>query len=385
MDFQNVKELTIDEGDVKTIHDSDGNILWGALGYEVDYQGDTTQDDGATPDNPQTVNVVTGTQGIWVHGKNIFTFGTSSATRQGITWVCSGDTATGSGTATQTWTDVTPKIALPTPLPIGDYTFSIPSALSKKVDAYFWHLDNTRSSISLSAGQTSKTVTIAKETVNVSIALGYITVNETIDLELSNFQIESGSTVTTYEPYQGSTYTINLGSIELCKIDTYQDYIYKSGDNWYVHKETAKSVFDGTESWTGINSYAYFITEVSEDIIRPDDIYGTPLILSPQFEATTRSKMYNSVVDYGIGIHEATPSRVIIRNKDYTTTPTFTTWLSNNNVICYYALASSSDTQITNITLIDQLDAVYDWAIRYGYNFTVSGNLPLVISQTLIT
>lgn len=42
-------------------------------------------------------------------------------------------------------------------------------------------------------------------------------------------QLEKGSQATSYAPYKTP--------IELCKIGDYQDYIYKSGDKWYVRKE----------------------------------------------------------------------------------------------------------------------------------------------------
>ena len=60
----------------------------------------------------------------------------------------------------------------------------------------------------------------------------------------------------------------------------------------------------------------------------------------------------------------------------------FKTWFSNNNTIFYYVLATATDTQITDSTLIGQLNAIHEWLTRYGYNATVSGNLPLVINQT---
>lgn len=45
-------------------------------------------------------------------------------------------------------------------------------------------------------------------------------------------QLEKGSTATSYAAY--------FTPIELCKIGTYQDYIYKSDGKWYVHKEVGK-------------------------------------------------------------------------------------------------------------------------------------------------
>ena len=41
-------------------------------------------------------------------------------------------------------------------------------------------------------------------------------------------QLEIGSTATTYEPYQSQEYSVNLGSLELCKIGDYKDKIKRS-------------------------------------------------------------------------------------------------------------------------------------------------------------
>lgn len=91
------------------------------------------------------------------------------------------------------------------------------------------------------------------------------------EVNYSNVQLEKSSIATSFEPYvggipspnpsypqtvnvvtgeqtitisdgnsQSQTYTIDLGSLELCKIGTYQDYIYKSSGNWYKHAEVAK-------------------------------------------------------------------------------------------------------------------------------------------------
>ena len=91
----------------------------------------------------------------------------------------------------------------------------------------------------------------------------------------TNLMVSIGSTLQPYEPYVGGVpspspdypqdvnvvsgsqtiaitsdgntqqYPITLGSTELCKIGDYQDYIYKDGDDWYVHKEISKIILNG--------------------------------------------------------------------------------------------------------------------------------------------
>ena len=58
---------------------------------------------------------------------------------------------------------------------------------------------------------------------------------------LNSIQIEQGSKVNAYTPF-------GTELIELCKIGNYQDYFYKSGSKWYLHKEIEKVVLNGDES-----------------------------------------------------------------------------------------------------------------------------------------
>ena len=55
----------------------------------------------------------------------------------------------------------------------------------------------------------------------------------------------------------------------------------------------------------------------------------------------------------------------------------------NLSLELYYGiLVPQVDTQITDATLISQLDAVHEWLTRYGYSSNVTGNLPIIIDRT---
>ena len=43
MDMQNVSNLTIPEGQVRTIHSKDSRLIWGRVAYNTKYAGDTFQ------------------------------------------------------------------------------------------------------------------------------------------------------------------------------------------------------------------------------------------------------------------------------------------------------------------------------------------------------
>ena len=43
MNLQDVSHIHIPDGDVRMIHDSDNRLLWGAVGYNVLFSGNTFQ------------------------------------------------------------------------------------------------------------------------------------------------------------------------------------------------------------------------------------------------------------------------------------------------------------------------------------------------------
>lgn len=221
---------------------------------------------------------------------------------------------------------------------------------------------------------------------NTNLRIGVSEYDNGARCKLTNIQIEVGSTPTSYEPYTGGIpapnpdypqavqtvtgeqtvaiddgintqyYTVNLGSIELCKIGDYQDYIYKSGDDWYVHKEFGKIVLDGSEEWVN-NSTRYFYTVVDDALIFRDTDINSPIV-SNYYPVAPSIVIYNRGVSYGIALDQ-TVSRFRVRNSDFgSDVASLQSWLSTHNTTVYYALSTPTDTKITDATLISQLNAV---------------------------
>lgn len=167
---------------------------------------------------------------------------------------------------------------------------------------------------------------------------------------ITDGQLELGPTATTYEPFEN--YIIELGSIELCEIGTYQDYIYRDeNEDWYVHKETGKVVLDGTENWERIPYTATQVYYRWYNSISTEDGFCNYLDVVPT--STSIVNVENSIRANGdfIGIRFTPSFQPSIDD--------FKTWLSNHNLDFYYILATSTDTKITDNTLIGQLN---DWA-----------------------
>lgn len=192
-------------------------------------------------------------------------------------------------------------------------------------------------------------------TINVTDKLIIYSNGDTIKLNtyVEDLQIEISDVPTPYVPYSKTDYPISLGTIEMCKIGNYQDYLYKNNGKWYVHKEIGKVVLDGSENWAdrqqGSATYLYLKCTLQN---------GANGGLSDKFKY---NQSYNAPEEHILVDHYWKEASIVIR-KDRLTTPNvanFKSWLSNNNVTLYYVLATPTEEEITNTTLIEQLEAIY--------------------------
>ena len=153
------------------------------------------------------------------------------------------------------------------------------------------------------AGASSITFTIDS---NYTLAIGLLNADGTRQVML----VKGSTADRTYQAYTSSSYPLTLGSIELNKIGTYQDYFYKDNGNWYLHKEIGKET--DTSGSTGITI---------------NDMVNNGTIVSY----------------YGGSVSGKTI--------------TYDSAISGTNTILYQK-ATATDTQITDTTLINQLEAV---------------------------
>lgn len=173
------------------------------------------------------------------------------------------------------------------------------------------------------------------------------------------------------------SYPLNLGTLELCKIQNYQDRIYKDNGNWYLEKNIGKAVLDGSESWVLENNGTFGT--------RNSYFYDRKLF-STSFEGLLCN--YYKVAgsgDYYIRWRGSNEYNVDINNKDISTVADFKTWLSTHNTAVYYVLATPTTTEITDTELINQLNAFWNAKSKQGQtNIIVEGDLPVIISATAL-
>lgn len=208
---------------------------------------------------------------------------------------------------------------------------------------------------------------------------------------LENMQLELGSTATSYEPYvggqpspnpsypqdinvvtgtqtisiNGTNYPISLGSLELCKIGTYQDYIWKDGDSWKVHKATAKTILDSSSfgGWSSTTAAEGYFRSGSAQIGFPSNLCFCNRLL-PRTEAHgSYEYIWTQPTDIGAVYIQILATR--LESADITG---FNNWINSVKPILFYTLTTATDTTITDTTLIAQLEAVRTAALSTGSN-----------------
>lgn len=327
---------------------------------DIVIKGDTEQDGTPTPSAPVNVNVVSGSNIVYTSNNNLFNpsniiantnidangnlFNASNNNLYYIS-VISGEKYTMTRGQSRQWVYAFSKTVPKTGQQIGT--------------------------------RVVKTSTI--ETFTVPDGYNYIVVRqiETGSESINNLMILKGTYTTApgYEQHQGKELPLDLGSIELCRIGDYQDYFYKESNKWYLHKEIGKVVLNGSESdWTRESYSEQYYYRLLTNIPNQSNgfsNYFTVIAYSAGLLSHTNSlRINNSYLD-------------IVTDKSNTSLDDFKTWLSTHNTIVYYELATPTDTEITDTTLISQLEAIYNAPLYEQTNITQTNNdLPMILDIT---
>lgn len=181
-------------------------------------------------------------------------------------------------------------------------------------------------------------------------------------------QLELGSTATTYAPY--------FTPIELCKIGTYQDYIYKSGEDWYLHKEVGKKVLDGSIAPDMVNSQQTNTTLADWYNFVPEATGAEARGGFSNYMSFNDTVWSSDVEGFCYSITNEAFYFRLNKTTIGTTTSSVQTWLQSHPTNFYYII-KATDTQITNSALIAQLEALA------GAKIMVDGGTATVTSEYL--
>lgn len=203
----------------------------------------------------------------------------------------------------------------------------------------------------------------------------------------TKFQVSMGGR-TTYAPYFTPIELAGVGK----KPDgtfTYQDGFKhdKTTGKWYIEKQVGKIVIDGS-----INEYAVDATLTNTTRLRTlsfsteiRQATTVPTLICDYFEA--RGNWNTDVV--GISFANSNGNIWFRASKSTigTTNESVLSWLTSHPVTLYYALETPTTTEITDETLIEQLEAVYDLELKEGVVNIVltatSPNLPAILKATI--
>ena len=164
-------------------------------------------------------------------------------------------------------------------------------------------------------------------------------------------QIELGTTKTSFEPY---------------------------GKVWYKYGAVGKVVLDGSENWSdfsvGDSNFRCQYDDALPNILTPPT--NPAQLFSNYFKAINRDNAY-AKTEIGIAQYGSTLGKIFICAPNTIlseqTLAQWKTWLSTHNTIVYYVLATPTITEITDTTLIEQLDN-----LEKAYSYDTQTN----ISQT---
>lgn len=344
------------------------------------------------PDYPQPISIVTGENVVKVCGKNLqpTTWGEDFVTAVNDT--SRGWLATEDGKSCVAFIPNAGYGSYPTENftlgmtfhPNTQYTVSFDEkSTASNRHVAFYYTDGTYSSYNATPANTWTRVTMTSlEGKTVAYIAPFYTAGNTF-IDIDTFQIELGTQATEYQAYTAQDYTISLGDLLLAKIGNYQGRIYKSGEKWYIEKQVGKVVLTGanSENWQYTNGVCF--TDSISDYSRSDN---KPL--SDNFTSTTNVSGAGSTVDGTIAFGASnlgTQNRFYVKYTSlFSSVATIKTWLSTHPTTVYYALATPTVTEITDQTLIDQLEALVNVSIATGIHniFTevASGNLnPVMI------
>lgn len=331
-----------------------------AIFNKIELIGNASQDGTPTPDAPIPVSVVSGDNYINICGKNLFDKDN----------IISGYRLDGSGNPSSSASNEFTSGFIP--VESGATYIRSYGNISAYTRTCFY--DKSKSFVSKNDDSQSFTIPSNVKYIRFS---EYLT-------RLNTMQLEKGSTATTYEPYIGNTYEVNLGDIELCKIGTYQDYIYKDNGSWYLHKEIGKVVLDGSENWGTESAYTDYY-RFTNSILLANLTNSSNAMNNRFFQRISQAHgdyEYLYIQSDNGTLHiQILPSRLSGSSAN-----DFKNWLSTHNTIVYYVLATPTTTQITDTNLIEQLESLsMANSIQGQTNISQENNdLPFILSVSTL-
>lgn len=210
-------------------------------------------------------------------------------------------------------------------------------------------------------------------------------VGTAVDFTVYPMLVKGSTAPTTYVEHEEQNYQLSFGNMELNSSPdgTIRDGIIGSPDNWFKREYIGKVVLDGSENWTvngtGTPNYFYQTTiQNGADQSIPNRALSSHYILTDVFSSNTNQGFWTSI------------GSLRIRYGTEMTISDFKQWLSQNNVTVCYLKGSYNDIPITDTTLINQLNDIYNNAHSYKGTTNVTstyedGNEQMYLDASALT
>lgn len=195
---------------------------------------------------------------------------------------------------------------------------------------------------------------------------------------IENIQIEANSTETPYEPYiTPKSYQLSLGDIELNAIGNYKDeLIYDvDEDKVYKNEKIGKVVLNGTQDtqYISVTQGSLFRMALVQSVANIP-LYCTHYKGLAGGQGRTDNTFYYNPTAHG------SENRFDFIDNRFTNADDFNDYLEDHNATLYYILRTPTLTEITDTTLISQLNAWYNAQSINGTTIiTSNGDLPMII------
>lgn len=161
------------------------------------------------------------------------------------------------------------------------------------------------------------------------------------------------------------------------------------GTSWYLNKQIGKVVLNGSESgWLERGNTSENYIKFRNANALPYDSKGDLLLISDYFVTNigANNASYSGNAICGNSGNYAKWLHISIDNTIVNSVETFKTWLSTHNTTVYYALQTPTYTEITDSTLLSQLETL-NGAKSYTTQTNISqenNDLPFILDATAL-
>ena len=349
--------------------------------------GNLKQDDTPTPTNIVPIEYVTGEHTLSIKSKNRMSLENTTYTKDDVTTIIEDNIIVLNGTSSG---NVGFNIGGTFTLPAGTYTTSI----------YIENYDTSSGSCKLHINEpstysmSSTPYGYINNIINTHTSTLTFTINEdtnlTIQLDFSNgsvydgitikIQIEEGSVATDYSNLyiDKLDYEYDLADLQLYKInDVYKDYIFYNltDETWYYYKRVDKKLLNEV-AWRadGTNeNYICFTASYSDHTFDAVNDSSPCLCDALEYKGVVSSKA--DALAGGAGIYKwyssATTPVIVLPLSVVSSTSEYDTWVENNDINIYYPLEEPVIEEITDNSLISDLDYIRNNAKLYDGHMIV--------------